>query len=450
MDRVINYPGSIPRSVDLLQTNRNVLTALGMIAQEMFGTGTIASGFACTPTSPAGLTALVAPGRLYSQQATDPLQYSSLPADTTDLIIKQGIVNTSTILSCPAPSTSGQSINYLIEAAFQEIDANPVVLPYYNAANPSQPFSGPNNSGNANYTSRQDTVLLQAKAGTPATTGSQITPAPDIGYVGLWVVTVAYGQTTITAGNISQYPGAPLLGGSLLQAIQGNSFTYATDIGAANTYAANYAPAITALVDGMTLEFQAAFANTGASTFSPNGLTASPILGGAHLALQGGEIAAGSKCVVMWKSNISSWILLESSGGALQVAPATKTNQAPQRGSLLQVAPVVQTLPSQAIGQNGTWSISAVVTAPCTGYVIAKGWMNVSQQAATGGSMACVLTINGSNVSSDSTLGSQFHEGVIAVTANQTVTATLTLTTGATSPANNATLRASVLFIPSP
>lgn len=214
------------------------MTAIGMLAQEMFGTSTTASGFGCTPTSPATLSVLVAPGRLYSLQATDPLQYSTLPADTTDLIVKQGILNTSSTLACPAPATSGQSVNYLIEVAFEEIDTNPVVLPYYNSANPSQPFSGPNNSGSANYTSRQDTVLIQAKAGTPATTGTQVTPAPDAGYVGLWVVTVAYGQTTITSGNISQYSGAPLLGGGVLQAIQSNLFTYAPDIGSANAYAA--------------------------------------------------------------------------------------------------------------------------------------------------------------------------------------------------------------------
>jgi hypothetical protein len=308
------------------------MTALGMLAQELFGTSTIASGFACTPTTPAALNVMVGPGRVYSLQETDPLQYSTLPADTTDLIVKQGIINTSTTLSCPAPSTSGQSVNYLVEAAFEEQDINAIVLPYYNATNPSQPFSGPNGNGNANYTTRQDTVQLQVKAGTPATTGSQTTPAPDSGFFGLAVVTVAYGQTTITSGNISAYGGAPLLGGSLLQAIQGNVFTYAVDGGAANAYAVNYAPAVTSLVDGMTLEFQAAFANTGASTFAPNGVAAQPIVGGAHLALQGSEIVAGSKCIVMWKANISSWVLLESTGGALQIPAGSQPSHAVNLG----------------------------------------------------------------------------------------------------------------------
>ncbi|MDR5729326.1 MAG: phage tail protein [Terriglobia bacterium] len=332
MDRVTVYPASIPRSVDLLTTNRNTMVALGLLAQELFGTPTIASGFACTPTSPTSLNVSLAGGRLYSVQEVDPLQYSTLPADTTDLIVKQGIQLAAQTLSCPAPTTSGQSINYLIEASFAEVDTNPVVLPYYNANNPALPFSGPNGNGSANYTTRADTVQILVKSGTPATTGTQVTPAPDTGNVGLWVVTVAYGQTTITTGNISQYPGAPLLGGSLLQAIQSNAFTYGADIGTANAYAVNYAPAVPALVDGMTLEFQAANANTTNSTFSPNGITAAPILGGAHAALQGGEIASGSKCVLMWKANLTSWVLLESTGGALQISPGTKSAHAVNLG----------------------------------------------------------------------------------------------------------------------
>jgi hypothetical protein len=47
--------------------------------------------------------------------------------------------------------------------------------------------------------------------GTAATTGSQTTPAPSTGYVGLWVVTLTNGQTSITAANIAAYPGAPFI-----------------------------------------------------------------------------------------------------------------------------------------------------------------------------------------------------------------------------------------------
>jgi hypothetical protein len=349
------YPASIPRSADILQTNRNVLIGLGMLAQEMLGASTVASGFACTPTSPTGMNVVVAGGRIYSLQQVDPLAYSTLPADTTDLIVKQGIVLGATTMSCPAPGTSGQSINYLLQASFVEQDANATVLPYYNSANPSQPFSGPSNSGNANYTTRQDTVQLTVKAGTPATTGSQTTPAPDSGCIGLWVVTVAYGQTTITTGNISQYAQAPLLSNSVMRGVQANSFNYGPDTGAANAYAVNYSPAVTSLLDGMVLTFEAAHANTTASTFSPNGITASPIVGGAHSALQGSEIASGSKCEVMWKANISSWVLLNSTGGSLQIPPSTQSNQAVNQSQVLGVGQNKQVLTgSRALGTNYT------------------------------------------------------------------------------------------------
>jgi len=95
------------------------------------------------------------------------------------------------------------------------VDANPVALPYYNASNPAQPYSGPNNSGTAQNTTRKGTIVLTAKAGVAAATGTQITPSADSGNVGLWVVTVANGQTQIIAGNIAQVSGAPFITNTL-------------------------------------------------------------------------------------------------------------------------------------------------------------------------------------------------------------------------------------------
>lgn len=115
-------------------------------------------------------------------------------------------------------------------------------------------------------------------------------------------------------------------------AIQAGSLLYAADSGTVNNYRATYAPAITAFSDGMQLGFQAANANTGAATFSANGLPPKPLLGGAHSPLQGGEMIAGSRCIVAWHAALNSWILLASTGGAQQVALATKSNHALQFG----------------------------------------------------------------------------------------------------------------------
>lgn len=215
MDRQIVYPGQIPLETDLLNTNRNTLVALAMLVQDVLGSASLVSGFTCIPTAPASLAVQVTPGRFYSLQNLDGTAYSSLAADTAHQVMKQGILLDAVTLNCPAPATVGYSINYLIEAAYQDSDTTPVTLPYYNASNPSQAYSGPNNTGTSQSTQRKGIVLLQAKAGVAAATGSQTTPAADAGYVGLFVVTVANGQATITSGNITQASGAPFLSSSL-------------------------------------------------------------------------------------------------------------------------------------------------------------------------------------------------------------------------------------------
>jgi hypothetical protein len=137
--------------------------------------------------------------------------YGSLGVDTTDQIVKTGINLQPTSFTLTAPTNSGQSINYLIEATFSETDADPVVLPYVNAANPSQPYSGPANSGSAQNTQRIQRVQLQLKPGAAAAAGSQTTPAVDSGWVGLYVITVNYGQTAIHNGAITTLSGAPFV-----------------------------------------------------------------------------------------------------------------------------------------------------------------------------------------------------------------------------------------------
>ena len=116
--------------------------------------------------------------------------------------------------------------------------------------------------------------------------------------------------------------------------VQNNGFCFGNDTGVANAYAVAYTPAITALTPGMVLEFKAANANTGAVTFAPNGLAAKPIIGGAHNALQGGEIVAGGIVEVMLHPTLNAWVLLGCTGGAQQVGAATQSLQAPNLGQV--------------------------------------------------------------------------------------------------------------------
>jgi len=216
MDRSLIYPGQIPLETDLLNTNRFGMIGLAKLAAAILGTATQVSGFAATPDSPASMNVKIGAGEIYALANLDGTAYSSLAADTTHQILKQGIMLDSVLLTLTAPATVGQSVNYLIQATLQESDTGAVVLPYYNSANPAVAYSGPSNSGAAQATVRKCGVVVSAKAGVAAATGSQVTPAADAGYVGMWVVTVAYGQTTITAPNIADYPSAPKITNQLI------------------------------------------------------------------------------------------------------------------------------------------------------------------------------------------------------------------------------------------
>jgi hypothetical protein len=211
MDRNIVYPGSIPLDTDLLGTNRNAMVAIGALIGAVLGQGVVTDGLGVSPTSPAGLGVVVAAGVISQYAPLDQNAYGSLGSDTADSIMKMGVLLQPTSFTLAAPAASGQSVNYVIQATFSEADVNPVVLPYYNAANPAQPFLGPANTGAAQPTLRQQLVQLQLKAGAPGIAGAQATPPVDTGWTGLAVVTVNYGQTQIVAANIAATPSNTLL-----------------------------------------------------------------------------------------------------------------------------------------------------------------------------------------------------------------------------------------------
>jgi hypothetical protein len=211
MDRNIVYPGSIPLDTDLLSLNRNTMIGLGFLAQAVLGSNTAVDGLACQPTSPASMSVVIGPGSITQLCPVDILAFGSIPADLTDMVVKMGINTGPTTFALTAPPGVGQSINYVVEASFLEADGTPVVLPYYNASNPAQSFSGPSNSGTAQNTLRTQRVQLQLKQGLAGNTGSQTTPAADSGWIGLYQITVSYAQTQITAANIVVIPTAPFL-----------------------------------------------------------------------------------------------------------------------------------------------------------------------------------------------------------------------------------------------
>ena len=209
MDRQIVYSGQVPQTTDLLNTNRQAMIALAKLCADLFGTSTVVSGLGCVPTSPASMSVNINPGQIYQQANLDGTPYSALPQDTAHSLLKQGILMDAQSFTLTAPATTGYSQNYLIQAAYLDNDVNNVVLPYYNSANPSQAFNGPGGNGTSQPTTRAGQVSLQLVAGTAAPTNTQVTPAVTAGYVGLAVITVANGQSTVTNTGIAPYPNVP-------------------------------------------------------------------------------------------------------------------------------------------------------------------------------------------------------------------------------------------------
>jgi len=444
MDRPIVYTQEQGRSTDFLFASRATMIGLGKLAKAMLGASTIIEGLAVSPTSPASLAVQAGSGQIYSFQPVDATAYGVLPADTSDSIVKQGLLMQPITLSTPAPTTSGYSINYLIEAAYQDSDTNPVVLPYFNSANPSQPLSGQNNSGGAQATQRQGLCVVQVKAGAAATTGTQTTPAVDAGYTALAVVTVAYGQTSVTSSNITPVAGAPIIS-NLLTMMQTASSITAPDAGSANAYAMNLQPAITAYTPGMIVSLESIKAtNTGASTLSINGLSALPIYGPAATAMQGGELAAGYGAILRVNAAATAFELVATTGGSLPVKAATQSGQAVNLGQFL--GPITNAYFLGTLAANNTYTCSVSFAAPSAGYVWGQSRLTLSGVASS--EIQNGLLINGTQYQADNTFMPMIDCGVVQVSQGQSVTVTAEAVTGSTAPGVSASLHVDAIFIP--
>lgn len=214
MDRQIFYRNELLFEDALMLVGRNAYQALGMFALDVLGAATVVAGFPCAPTSPASLSFKLGPGRLYTLKNLDDtamgqtLGVGGLAADTNadHQIMKQGFyADTRTLGPLTPPGTAGQSQVFLVEAQFQETDDTATLTQFYNVAAPGTPTT-------ATVTpARRDIVAVQIKPGVAAATGSQVAPSADTGWTPLWTITLANGDTTITAGKIALAAGAPFV-----------------------------------------------------------------------------------------------------------------------------------------------------------------------------------------------------------------------------------------------
>jgi hypothetical protein len=114
------------------------------------------------------------------------------------------------------------------------------------------------------------------------------------------------------------------------------------DTGAVNAYTAvNVPPLVSGTwVDGVVQQVKIAHANTGASTYAPDGLTAIPIYGLGLQPLQGSELALNGTAILMRATiaGVNSGnpiaVLMECAGGAQQIPPATQSQHAVQMGQV--------------------------------------------------------------------------------------------------------------------
>lgn len=125
--------------------------------------------------------------------------------------------------------------------------------------------------------------------------------------------------------------------------VRGAEIAVLTDTGVAGAYTAVNAIPLTAQpTTGFVQRVKIANPNAGASTYSPDGIAARPIYGLGLQPLQGGELPVGV-AVLMYlvqagvNGGNGAWIIIESLGGAQQVAPATKGQHAVQLGQIGQV-----------------------------------------------------------------------------------------------------------------
>jgi len=303
LDRLTNYFGQVPLETDLLHTNQNMMVALAKMCAGVLGTSTVVNAFTCTPTVPASLNVLVTPGEIYSLANLEATPWSSLSVDTAHSIVKQGVLLDAATLGITPPGTVGYSQVYLVEVQYQDSDTGSTVLPYYNAANPPATFSGPGNSGSAQNTVRKGAVAVQIKAGVAAATGTQVAPTADAGWTGLFLITVANGQTTITSGNIVQLSSAPYIPVTLPNVpagVQYGKWIWAgTFGGTANALTATLSPIPTSLPAGTTICGIAAFTNTNAVTAVINGLPGVSVVRRDGTALAPGDIIANELVCLM-------------------------------------------------------------------------------------------------------------------------------------------------------
>lgn len=372
MDRNIYYPGQVPLSAQFLLSERDKMVAVARFAETVMGSLSVAAGLGCIPTIPTSLSVQVGAGELLTMAALDAIPFGALASDTAHVILKQGFNLDPTTLTLVPPTTNGHAISYLVQVGLSETDGDNVTLPYVNAANPSVPFTGPNNAGTSQPTRRRARLVIQAKPGISAVAGSQVPPPADVGFVPIHVVTVAQGQTSITSDHIVRHPSAPFLLSTLPDVpkrVQSGEWVYGEDAGTKNAMVVTLTPS-PADPPKLLVVKKGAVASDDALTIVINGGAAIPITTNDNTAFSATIIAPANFPLLLAydgtayrTTNIASGL-----GGGGSGSPTSDLLNLP-------IFPEIETANNQfAITNNGNGTLTV---APGQ-IVVWRGWLKIS------------------------------------------------------------------------
>lgn len=140
-------------------------------------------------------------------------------------------------------------------------------------------------------------------------------------------------------------------------------------------------------------------------------------------------------------------LFIVNTSGRVITKPAVVSNQAINRGQVLNVAPVTQVVLASAAASTTT-NNSVSITAPCAGYIIGIASLNMNAVAAAGVGLSIV--VNGVVWQSDNTLLPMTEYAMLSVASGAVTTVNAQTTTGATAPGNVLSSRVFAIFIPSP
>jgi hypothetical protein len=398
MDRMILSNNEQINASDMGNTNTFAMIGIAKLAAAVLGGNTLINDLMCIPDSPLSLNVVLQQGEIYEMDEIDDTPFGALPVNTNQ-ILKTGISFSPQTIAITPPSSAGNSINYLIEVQIEDNDNTPENRPFFGS------------SPALVDTIRSCLINVVLKAGVPAPTGTQVTPTPDAGFIGAWVITVANGQTTITSGDISVYNTNNFINETLIQKIsqatadtryaqigilQSGNYIYGIDSGTTNAIVASISPSISSLYVGMIVNINVLNTNTGACTLNLNGIGVNNILNMSGFPLSAGNLLAGTIAVIYW--NGTDFILMNPLSIPVAFRASLSSNFSLPAG-------VATSIPFNTIETNINCNFntsSGELTIQTAGIYKITGSIEINGDASGGGTVACVIYKNGIEVSRNS------------------------------------------------